>query len=148
MPVPPNAPCGACLNSCNDFPPVRYKELAMRHWLRWLAGKGREESRRKASRPSMPRLRLEPLERREVLTVSAFDITSITSTADTDGIATDEHVRVVAGTTVTVNFSYSSSGGQPTTAAIDINTSPVNVSTGTVSVPSGDSQTQSLSLII
>src|SRR5262245_48312706 len=56
-------------------------------------------------------LALEPMEGRALLSVSGLNITSIISVADSDGNATNEHVSVVAGSAVTVNFAYTASGG-------------------------------------
>jgi len=91
---------------------------------------------------------VESLERRAMLSVTSLNITSITSLADTDGVAADEHVRVVAGDTVTVNFDYSSTATNPTTAKVDINTFPATVATSTVTIASGANRSAALSLVI
>jgi hypothetical protein len=91
---------------------------------------------------------VERLEERALLSVNSLNITSITSAADADGNPTNEHVTVVAGSTVTVAFSYSSTAANETTAKVDVNTSPATVSTSSTVVNSGLNQTASLSLVI
>src|SRR5689334_17694517 len=99
--------------------------------------------------PTRRRFGFESLEDRSLLSVSNLNITALTSAADTDlGAGGAEHVAVVAGSTVTVQFSYTSTAANETTAKFDINTSPATVSTTFTTVTSGSGQTASLSVVI
>jgi hypothetical protein len=91
-------------------------------WARWLKldkrfsrPTGRQAHNKPAKRRDVSRLLVEQLESRLAPSVSGLNITSITSAADTDGNATDEHVSVQAGSVVTVNFDYTTAGGSGTT---------------------------------
>jgi hypothetical protein len=76
-----------------------------------LTSKRDRRSRTASLRRSRRALALESLEGRALLSVSNPNITSITSSADIDGNGTNEHVSVVAGSTVVVNFDYTTSDG-------------------------------------
>ena len=109
---------------------------------------GLKSSRRPNVKPEKRRtlLNVERLEDRTTPIVSGLDILSLTSTADTDGGAGGaEHISVVAGSTVTVNFSFTASS-TATTGKFDINTSPTTVSTAVTAL--GSASTGTLSVVI